>query len=221
MLSPKSLEDVIPLEKTHGLVSGAPSSLRLTQGKQSQNISKGSAHESHGLTTVTSRTSNDFLGYKSSCSLQNISKPYFDYIEDNITGINMTFFKLSDSKVSEIPMSFPSQASHICSRGLPSIVFAVPSVVNSSQDRLEIRQTWASDFYGDNWEQTSQRRIAFFFGSSGLSATDMATLRTESEKYRDIVIGDFHDTYTNLSLKMAVTISWVAKYCPDITLWSR
>ncbi|RUS75077.1 hypothetical protein EGW08_017154, partial [Elysia chlorotica] len=34
--------------------------------------------------------------------------------------------------------------------------------------------------------------------------------------YRDIVVGDFKDSYGNLSLKMSVIISWVVKYCPNV-----
>ncbi|RUS78353.1 hypothetical protein EGW08_013873 [Elysia chlorotica] len=214
--SPKNPEDIMPSKKAHISVSGAPSSLKLTQKKQPQNLSKGSAKDHPKLTTVTTKSSQNSLANKPSCSpLQNVTKPYFFYVTDDMSGINRTFFKLSDTKVSEIPMVFLSSATHICSQGARTI-FVVPSVVASFEDRLEIRQTWASGLYDENWEQTSERRIAFFFGSSGLSATDMAELWYESDTFGDIVVGDFHDTYANLSLKMAVTISWVAKYCPNI-----
>ncbi|GFS17332.1 beta-1,3-galactosyltransferase 1-like [Elysia marginata] len=59
-------------------------------------------------------------------------------------------------------------------------------------------------------------RLAFFFGSSNLSEEEMQSLKNESDTFGDIVVGDFNDTYENLSLKMAVIITWVASRCPHV-----
>ncbi|RUS75075.1 hypothetical protein EGW08_017152, partial [Elysia chlorotica] len=100
----------------------------------------------------------------------------------------------------------------------PMLLFVVPSVVDkiANKDRLDIRKTWASNFYGKDWLQTSKARLVFFFGSLGLNNIQLESLRNESDKYRDIVVGDFKDYYTHLSLKMSVIISWVVKYCPNV-----
>ncbi|KAK3786149.1 hypothetical protein RRG08_057124 [Elysia crispata] len=160
---------------------------------------------------------NESFGVRLPCHpLENITKPYYLYIKDNMTGIDKTFFKLNDSKITEIPMDFSTSGRHICSWTVPRIFFAVLSVANASASRLEIRETWASEFYTESWRQLSQRRIAFFFGGAGLSSAQLRSLQDESARFGDIVVGDFNDTYDNLSLKMAVVISWVAQYCPNI-----
>ena len=81
---------------------------------------------------------------------------------------------------------------------------------------MAIRTTWASGFYGNNSLQTSKTRLAFFFGSLGLRHEKLEILKKESDIFKDVVVGNFKDSYGNLSLKMTVIISWVAKYCPNV-----
>ncbi|KAK3798769.1 hypothetical protein RRG08_018612 [Elysia crispata] len=152
------------------------------------------------------------------CStLENFTKPYFRRIEGEVPCLNKSFFKLYDSKVTDVPMDFSIPGAQICDTKI-SILFVGPSVVDTETNkaRLEIRKTWASKFYGSNWLQASSMKMVFFFGSSGLNDSSLTLLQKESAIFGDIVVGNFNDTYGNLSLKMTVIISWVAKYCPNV-----
>ena len=132
--------------------------------------------------------------------------------------LEKTYFRLNDQKVNDIPQNFSITGSNICDPKFSTILFVGPSVVDSetNKGRLEIRKTWASRFYADNWLQTSKTRLVFFFGSLGLNNDQLQTLKNEAGIFKDIVVGDFQDSYGNLSLKMTVIISWVAKYCPNV-----
>ena len=115
-------------------------------------------------------------------SLENLSRPYYSIVNDEMYGVKRDFFELHASKVTYIRREFPILGENICREGLPKFLFAVPSVVKlqAAQDRLEIRQTWASSFYGSNWLQADGIRIAFFFGSENLSSGELESLRNES-----------------------------------------
>ena len=77
--------------------------------------------------------------------------------------------------------------------------------------RTLIRETWARlDLFKDN-----RTKVIFLVGShtpkQGQNAIDK-----EVEIYRDIVQGDFYDTYRNLTLKAIMGLYFVAKYCPHV-----
>ena len=150
--------------------------------------------------------------------LENISQPYYRTIHDTVFNPRPEYFTLRRAKVSNIPRNFLVLGSSIWRDGCPRVLFVVPSVANfnNAKVRLEIRKSWASDFYGKHWRQDSSKRLAFFFGSSSLNAKKLERLKDESTTYGDIVVGDFNDTYKNLSLKMAVIITWVAQFCPNV-----
>ena len=151
--------------------------------------------------------------------LQNISRPYYAIVRDKNFKIDRKYFSVRPTKMSDIPGTF-TLTSNVCSPNpkSPTILFVMPSVasINHARERLEIRQTWASKLYGPKWTQTSKARLAFFFGSIDKSTAALEALKQESEQYGDIVVGSFKDSYHNLSLKMAVVITWVARNCPDI-----
>ena len=165
--------------------------------------------------------------------LQNITKPFYSLVEDTVFNPIPIFFTRRHARVNNIPRNFPVVGSSICKGGCPRALFVIPCVANIStvkikprtgqavitnnaKWRLSIRTSWASDLYDKHWRQRSSNRLAFFFGSSGLEAKDLEILKSESALYGDIVVGDFKDTYQNLSLKMAVAITWIAQFCPNV-----
>ena len=38
-------------------------------------------------------------------------------------------------------------------------------------------------------------------------------LQEESDKYRDLIVGDFVDVYKNLTIKEATALRWIHSYC--------
>ena len=151
--------------------------------------------------------------------LKHIKKPYYTIISDSESKLPWSSFKLLSSRTTNITDKFPISCQNLCRPDSPGVLFVVPATAapNNTKDRLAIRKTWASGMYSPAWNQTSSTRLAFFFGGSGLNSSQIAALKKESDTYGDIVVGDFHDSYGNLSLKMAVTITWVARTCPNIT----
>ena len=41
------------------------------------------------------------------------------------------------------------------------------------------------------------------------------SLKEESEKFRDLVTFDFHDSYANLTVKSGLLLNWVLRFCPE------
>lgn len=150
--------------------------------------------------------------------LQNISKPYYTIVTDEVLEIDRTYFRLRPTRISTIPDRYIITSRAICQPDSPSILFVIPSVATAqvAAERFEIRRTWASDLYDPTYRQASRVRLVFFFGSLGLTSRQLDFLKEESQLYRDIVVGEFLDSYKNLSLKMAVTLTWVAQNCPNI-----
>ncbi|GFO41888.1 beta-1,3-galactosyltransferase 1-like [Plakobranchus ocellatus] len=149
---------------------------------------------------------------------KNLTEPYYNTIKDEGFPINSTYFQLAEAEISTIPENFILSGSNICEKDIPSILFIIPSVAKSdaAKERLDIRKTWALKFYDTKWRQSSTTRLAFFFGGSRLKPEDLQALKNESATFGDIMVGDFVDSYSNLSLKMATTITWVARNCPSI-----
>ncbi|GFO41877.1 beta-1,3-galactosyltransferase 1-like [Plakobranchus ocellatus] len=150
--------------------------------------------------------------------LKNLTEPYYNILIDKGFHVDRTYFTLAKEKISTIPENFILSGSNICEKDIPSILFIIPSVAKSdaAKERLDIRKTWASKFYDTKWRQSSSTRLAFFFGGSGLKPEDLQALKNESATFGDIMVADFVDSYGNLSLKMATTITWVARNCPSI-----
>ena len=90
-------------------------------------------------------------------------------------------------------------------------------IVHSSTDhfdrRMGIRMTFGRKLLFGNLTQ----RVAFVLGRSKVQSVNQK-IQQEAEEYKDIVQGDFLDTYHNLTLKGVVAYRWVALYCPNIRI---
>ena len=70
--------------------------------------------------------------------------------------------------------------------------------------RMAIRNTWGKP------DSQSQWRIIFFLGKTNKPLIDGNRL-TEAKQYRDIIIGDFPDTYRNITQKLMMAFHWASK----------
>ncbi|KAL8610505.1 hypothetical protein ACOMHN_060425 [Nucella lapillus] len=96
------------------------------------------------------------------------------------------------------------------------LLIIVPSPYSHKGQRRAIRETWGSVAHGHAWPGTLKLRydsvkVVFFLGVS--KKYDHEQLLYEAEEFRDIVVGDFVDSYKNLSLKMAMVLQWVGVFC--------
>jgi beta-1,3-galactosyltransferase 1 len=74
--------------------------------------------------------------------------------------------------------------------------------------RMLIRDTWGNP---QNYPDTTVRLVFMLGKTADKSTQDLVSL--ESERYRDIVQGDFLDTYRNLTYKAVMALGWASKYC--------
>ncbi|XP_028396342.1 beta-1,3-galactosyltransferase 1-like [Dendronephthya gigantea] len=73
------------------------------------------------------------------------------------------------------------------------------------QKRMAIRKTWGKPIIGHKkW------KIAFFLGKTNKRLTDEKRLM-EAKQYGDIIIGDFPDTYRNITQKLMMAFKWTSK----------
>ena len=80
--------------------------------------------------------------------------------------------------------------------------------------RNALRQTWASEYLMKN--MTIKR--LFVIGKPRLGNNNdnlFASLLKENVKYGDILMGDFDDSYRNLTLKSIMALKWISTYCSN------
>lgn len=91
------------------------------------------------------------------------------------------------------------------------LVVLIPSRAESIEERFAIRNTWVNK----KWTQIFKSRNVQSFFLFGLvhNKTVSGTLISEQRKHNDILIGDFKDSYENLTLKILFGLEWVTKNC--------
>ena len=83
------------------------------------------------------------------------------------------------------------------------ILFAIKSIPSNAARRNALRQSWlkSSNYHGFN-----VRRV-FLFGEDG------AGVQKEIDAYGDVLVGDFVDSFHNLTFKDAMMLKWVQMEC--------
>ena len=89
-------------------------------------------------------------------------------------------------------------------------LYLVHSATDNFDRRMGIRTTFGRKILFGNFTQ----RAVFVLGKTNYPSIT-GKIQQEAEEYKDIVQGDFMDTYHNLSLKGVVAYRWVALYCPN------
>eukprot|EP00106_Octopus_bimaculoides_P020052 XP_014787494.1 PREDICTED: beta-1,3-galactosyltransferase 1-like [Octopus bimaculoides] len=97
----------------------------------------------------------------------------------------------------------------IC-KGVKNLTFIV--IVHTAPDhtdrRLSIRQTWANKYFFRNMSL----RIVFLLGKSDNPQIEFR-IKNENLIYRDIVQGNFKDSYRNLTHKGVLGFRWITENC--------
>lgn len=86
-------------------------------------------------------------------------------------------------------------------------IIVVPSSPNNYDKRQAIRNTWGQD--GNFF------KLVFLFGESD-DVIFEEIIKHEYEKYKDIVQGNFQDTYKNLTYKHVMGLQWATQYCSNV-----
>ncbi|ESO93936.1 hypothetical protein LOTGIDRAFT_74929, partial [Lottia gigantea] len=98
--------------------------------------------------------------------------------------------------------------SGLCGNEPVDILIYFHSAWNNRGKRRFLRETWASV---KTFHNISIKTI-FILGSPK-DAKHQLTIDFENVVYRDIVQGDFNDTFKNLTLKSALAIQWINTHC--------
>ncbi|ELU15030.1 hypothetical protein CAPTEDRAFT_93685, partial [Capitella teleta] len=94
------------------------------------------------------------------------------------------------------------------------LVFISYSVASRFTMRETIRSTWASVTRQGLWpgSNASYPGIEVFF-MLALSEVPISKVSAESDRYNDIILADFIDSYRNLTLKSLMTLKWMNEHC--------
>ena len=104
----------------------------------------------------------------------------------------------------------------ICSQEL-DLLMLVPSPPGASDVRDTIRETWGS-VVKNGWPHSQSKRkvaLVFLLGRHPQPENfNLTELRQEAAAHGDLLMGDFQDTYRNLTRKMMAGLHWVSRNCP-------
>ncbi|XP_060563800.1 beta-1,3-galactosyltransferase 1-like [Ruditapes philippinarum] len=123
-------------------------------------------------------------------------------------------FRIINASNPSVPLTISApyviENRHLC-RSVKNLTVLV--VVNSATDHFEqrqsIRATWTNDTY---YSYLATVRVVFLVGITASHVVQSA-LEMEFEKYKDIVQGDFIDSYTNLTHKGVMGFKWITERC--------
>ncbi|XP_076182799.1 beta-1,3-galactosyltransferase 5 [Ptiloglossa arizonensis] len=89
-----------------------------------------------------------------------------------------------------------------CNRTHPFLLMLVHSAPENSQKRTIVRETWG--------QQSPDVALLFLIGSS---EEYQARLEEENRKYKDLIQGNFHDAYRNMTYKHVMALKWATYHC--------
>ena len=88
-------------------------------------------------------------------------------------------------------------------------------MVNSATDNFERRLTIRNTFGQNNLFSHMIHRTVFLLGKTP-SVESTQQIKAEALQYNDIIQGDFHDSYHNLTLKGIMGLRWINQSCPNL-----
>ena len=92
-----------------------------------------------------------------------------------------------------------------------NFLLIVHSATGHSEQRQTIRRTWANRAL----LQAFNGRLVFILGTPNTKAKH-AQIKRESNKFGDIIQGNFIDTYRNLTNKAVLGIRWITENCRQV-----
>lgn len=105
---------------------------------------------------------------------------------------------------------------HMEGQSAPYMLIAVKSVAADFDKRQVVRRTWGKE---GSFPNGINIRTVFLLGvpknKSALPLWDKL-LMYESQRFKDILLWDFEDTFFNLTLKETHFLTWVSSNCPHI-----
>ncbi|KAL8593216.1 hypothetical protein ACOMHN_009871 [Nucella lapillus] len=130
--------------------------------------------------------------------------------------LHTLYFTPRSRPITKIVSHFLVQPSpQICSSRLDLLIL-VPSSPEAVHKRQVIRRTWGS-VVSQKWPHSkSDRKVALIFllgRKGGGEGFDLKALRQEAGAHGDLLLGDFVDSYRNLTRKILSGLKWVSGQC--------
>ncbi|XP_041367961.1 beta-1,3-galactosyltransferase 1-like [Gigantopelta aegis] len=115
-------------------------------------------------------------------------------------------FAVSARRINHFNYSFLINEPEAC-QSSPELVIIIVGAASNDDRRRAIRETWANG----NRLQTVSNIILFMV--AGTDNTTQKVIRSESEKFHDILQPSFPDSYETLPLKSVAILKWTIQYC--------
>jgi len=97
----------------------------------------------------------------------------------------------------------------VCGRKLDFLVYIHSNPKHFSK-RWELRSTWANV----NLFQKIRFKTVFLIGKT--DSPVQIDLNEEFEKHRDLIQGDFVDSYRNMTYKGVMALQWISEFCSNV-----
>ena len=92
------------------------------------------------------------------------------------------------------------------------VVVFVTSAISNKPQRDAVRNTWAKNIRFRS-DLRASVRVLFIVGGSALDDITYQELKREESIHRDVIIGNFIDSYQNLTLKTLLALHWTQTFC--------
>lgn len=125
---------------------------------------------------------------------------------------NLALLVNSSQKINTLYEPYQMENAELCS-SVPdlSVLIIVHTATYYADRRMNMRSTWANI---SNYGEYGSIRLLFLVGLT--SNTDNVTqnmIIDEFNKYGDLLVGNFNDTYQNLTLKGVMAYKWINERC--------
>ncbi|XP_063434208.1 beta-1,3-galactosyltransferase 5-like [Mytilus trossulus] len=126
--------------------------------------------------------------------------------------MNVSTIKLMDPLINKHRYTLLLNTGTTCTKKHVFLLVLVYSATYKFDERHVIRKTFGSVSKFDN------RHIEYVFVlGQTMNDTQQKEIEQESVKYRDIIQGNFIDSYRNLTYKRVFSLFWVKRFCNNVT----
>ena len=185
----------------------------------SHNISK-HTHQEYNLSEQVLRHKHVPIIYR----LLDINRLEFHRNEDRLQHGPVTegqkerdYYKLRGVKTDHCNFAFLVESSNICDEHVPFLLILVPSLPHHMFNRQIIRETWGqfsknASLQFKNIPEPMEVKLVFILGR-WVNERVRHIITQEQKKHGDIVVGDFEDSYKNLTRKILFGLKWMTMFC--------
>ena len=127
------------------------------------------------------------------------------------------YYQLRQTKTDHCDFEYLVKGLTICEDQMPFLLVIIPSPPDHAEIRQVIRETWGQ--YVSNTSlppphSSKVIKLAFLLGIWN-DPIIKKSLLAENKQFRDIVVGNFRDSYRNLTRKILLGLKWMSAYCGE------